>query len=68
MNNEIDRHKHRNQEAAALNLSTYEWVFDIVPAFCERKSKRTNEIIHKEIKWQLKNQNYTVHCGQVATS
>lgn len=25
--------KHRRQEAATLNLSSYEWVFDIVPAF-----------------------------------
>ncbi len=25
--------KHRKQEAATLNLSSYEWVFDIVPAF-----------------------------------
>ncbi|MCK6380306.1 MAG: hypothetical protein L6Q54_03525 [Leptospiraceae bacterium] len=25
--------KHRKQEAATLNLNSYEWVFDIVPAF-----------------------------------
>lgn len=34
---EIDQYesseKHRQQEAATLNLSSYEWTFDIVPAF-----------------------------------
>lgn len=35
--NQIDQYKssekHRRQEAATLNLSSYEWSFDIVPAF-----------------------------------
>lgn len=37
----------RNQEAATLNLSSYDWIFDIVPCFftSEDSSKRTFYII-----------------------
>ncbi|OOG69965.1 hypothetical protein [Flavobacterium sp. A45] len=64
---------HRRQEAATLNLTSYDWTFDIVPAFYTKNGfylipdgkgnwKATNPALDDEYITNLnKNYNYSIH-------